>query len=136
MLRNYYFNGFGYVRDTQADRSQFIKQLTKDDGYISTDLFHGHNQDKSMFLYSALDRDSTMANYLNTITIQSNRKAMAQLKLSNHKLMIERGRCKTIVHKDRTCLHCQVLEDEYHVVIVCPKYAVIICTKYAVIRNQ
>ena len=50
---------------------------------------------------------------------------MAQLILSSHKLMIERRRWKKIVHKERTCLHCQVLEDEYHVVIVCPKYTVI-----------
>ena len=66
-----------------------------------------------------------MAKYLNTITIQSNRKAMAQLRLSSHKLMIERGRWNKIVHKERPCLHCQVLEDEYHVVIVCPKYTAI-----------
>ena len=39
--------------------------------------------------------------------------------------MIERGRWKDIVHKKITCLHCQVLEDEYHVVIVCSKYTVI-----------
>ena len=32
--------------------------------------------------------------------------------------MIERGRWKKIVQKEITCLHCQVLEDEYHVVIV------------------
>ena len=30
-----------------------------------------------------------MAKYLNSITIQSNRKAMAQLRLSSHKLMVE-----------------------------------------------
>ena len=39
--------------------------------------------------------------------------------------MIERGRLKKIVIKERTRLHCQVLEDEYHVVIICPKYIVI-----------
>ena len=50
---------------------------------------------------------------------------MAQLRLSSHTRMIERGRWKTIVHKDRTCLHYQVLEDEHHVVIVCLKYTVI-----------
>ena len=74
------------------------------------------------FLYNALDRDFTKAN---TITIQSNRKAMGQLRISSHKLMIERGRWKDIVHKKITCLHCQVFEDEYHVVIVCLKYTVI-----------
>ena len=39
--------------------------------------------------------------------------------------MIERGRWKKIVHKERTCLYCQVLEVEYHDVIVCPKYTAI-----------
>ena len=39
--------------------------------------------------------------------------------------MIERGRWKKIVPKYKTCLHCQVLEDDYHVVIVCPMYTVI-----------
>ena len=117
--------GFGYVWETHAtfiDHTLCIKEVwTKDDGYISTDLFSGHNQEKSIFLYITLDRDFTMAKYLNTITIQSNRKAMSHLRLSSHKLMIERGRWKKIVHADRTCLHCHVLEDEYHVVIVCPK---------------
>ena len=60
-----------------------------------------------------------------TITILSNRKAMTQLRLSSHILLIERGRWKKIVRKEGTCSHCQVLEDEYHVVIVCPKNTVI-----------
>ena len=55
---------------------------------------------------------------------------MAQLRFSSHKLMIERGRWKNSVHKERTCLHCQVLEDEYHVVIVCLKYTIIKKTIY------
>ena len=41
---------------------------------------------------------------------------MAQLRLGSHKLMIERRRWKKIVHKERMCLHYQVLEDEYHAV--------------------
>ena len=121
--------GFGYVWETQAtfiDHKLFIEEfeLRIMDIFKQT-CFADTTNINRCFLYNALDRDFTMANYLNNITIQSNRKAMAQLRLSSHKLMIERGRWKKIVHKERTCLHCQVLEDEYHVVIVFPKYTVI-----------
>ena len=120
--------GFGYVWETQAtfiDHKLFIKELElRMMDIFQQTCFAGTTNINISFLYNALDRDFTMAKYLNTITIQSNRKVMAQLRLSSHKLMIERGRWKKSVHKERTCLHCPVLEDEYHVVIVCPKYTV------------
>ena len=74
------------------------------------------------FLYNALDRDFSMAKYLFSIHIQSNRKAMTKLRLSSHKLMIERGRWQKCLHNDRICTECNVLEDEYHAVIICPRY--------------
>ena len=121
--------GFGYVCESQAnfiDHKLFIKEfeLRMMDIFQQT-CFADTTNINRCFMYNALDRDFTMAKYLNTITIQSNRKAMAQLRLSNYKRMIERGRWKKIVHKDITCLHCQVLDDEYHVVIVCPKDTVL-----------
>ena len=121
--------GFGYVWETQAtfiDHKLFIKEfeLRMMDIFKQTCFADTTNRNRC-FLYNALDRDFTMTKYLNTITLPSNIKAMAQLRLSSHKLMIERGRWKKIVHKDIIFLHCQALEDEYHVVIVCPKYTVI-----------
>ena len=121
--------GFGYVWETQAtfiDHKLFIKEfeLRMMDIFQQTCFADTTNRNRC-FLYNALDRDFTLAKYINTITIPSNRKAMAQIRLCSHKLMIERGRWKKVVHKERTCLYCQVLEGEYHVVIVCPKYTVI-----------
>ena len=50
---------------------------------------------------------------------------MTKLRLSNHKLMIERGRWLNILPKDRLCTLsnlCNKLEDEFHVICECPHY--------------
>ena len=63
-----------------------------------------------------------MASYLYKIHIPANRKAMTRLRLSSHKLMIERGRLLNILSKDRLCTLCNKLEDEFHVICECPRY--------------
>ena len=63
-----------------------------------------------------------MTNYLYKIHIPANRKAMTRLRLSSHKLMIERGRWLNILPKDRLCTLCNKLEDEFHVICECPRY--------------
>ena len=45
---------------------------------------------------------------------------MTRLRLSSHKLMIERGRWLNILPKDRLCTLCNKLEDEFHVICECP----------------
>ena len=46
--------------------------------------------------------------------------------MSNHDLKIETGRYTRPVtpREERKCDICDILEDEYHVVFVCPKYDV------------
>ena len=63
-----------------------------------------------------------MATYLYKIHILANRKAMTKLRLSSHKLMIERGRWLNTLPKDRLCTLCNKLEDEFHVICECPRY--------------
>ena len=63
-----------------------------------------------------------MASYLNKVHIRSNRRAMAKLRLSSHRLMIERGRWLQITQDNRLCTECLVLEDEFHVICVCSRY--------------
>ena len=60
--------------------------------------------------------------YFTLYDIPANRKAMTRLRLSSHKLMIERGRWLNILSKDRLCTLCNKLEDEFHVICECPRY--------------
>ena len=64
-----------------------------------------------------------MANYLNKVQIRTNRRALTKLRLSSHRLLIERGRWLKIKQENRLCTECHVLEDEYHVVCICLRYA-------------
>ena len=73
-------------------------------------------------LYNSLQREFSMASYLNKVHIRSNRRAMAKLRLSSHRLLIERGRWLKITQENRLCTECLVLEDEYHVICVCSRY--------------
>ena len=43
-------------------------------------------------------------------------------RLSNHNLMIEKGRRQDIPREQRVCDTCEVLEDERHVIFQCPRY--------------
>ena len=47
---------------------------------------------------------------------------MSRLRLSSHKLLIERGIWLKIAHNVRLCDECNVLEDEYHVICICKRY--------------
>ena len=63
-----------------------------------------------------------MASYLNKVHIQSHRRAMSKLRLSSHRLMIERGRWLTNIPENRLCTVCHVIEDEFLVICIGPRY--------------
>lgn len=52
------------------------------------------------------------------------RGALSKLRCSSHKLAIEEGRFRNIDKQDRKCIYCRmnVIENEYHFVLVCPFY--------------
>ena len=61
-----------------------------------------------------------MAKYLLRVHINSNRTALCRLRRSSHRLFIERGRWKSMPRLDRKCTLCNEIEDEYHVMLICP----------------
>ena len=62
--------------------------------------------------------------YLKVVKNYFIHKQLANLRTSNHDLMIEKGRHYGIEVANRTCEQCdmQRVEDEYHFVLECPKY--------------
>ena len=49
---------------------------------------------------------------------------MTKIRLSNHHLMIEKGRYTNIDRKNRVCPFCpKDIEDEIHFITTCPSYA-------------
>jgi hypothetical protein len=62
--------------------------------------------------------------YLSVIPDHSTRKTMSKFRVSDHKLQIEVGRHNKIPLHERTCTKCQLgaVEDECHVLLLCPAY--------------
>ena len=55
------------------------------------------------------------------LTIWKYRHALASLRISSHGLQVERGRYQKIPRNECICMVCQSeIEDEYHLLMVCP----------------
>ena len=107
-IRDYYFN----IRGNNC--AEF---LTAIDEKIRSD-------DSSMITYYRhliyLEKSCIYDTFLNDYC----RRIITRWRLSNHKLKIETGRYSRpfVQRADRVCTICNILEDEYHVVFVCPVY--------------
>lgn len=63
--------------------------------------------------------------YLDKLNIAKYRKQLSRLRVSSHRLEVEVGRWakpNKIPYVDRKCQICNVLEDEFHFLFVCPLY--------------
>ena len=63
-----------------------------------------------------------MDEYLTNICNVKKRKILTKFRLSNHTLMIEKGRHFKLEIKERLCPLCQTVEDEIHFLIDCETY--------------
>ena len=83
------------------------------------------NQSK-MECYLSLEREYTLAEYLNTVNDPKLRKALTRYRLSDHSLAIEKGRHRQtpLPREDRICTHCtqNEVETELHFLTTCPLY--------------
>ena len=74
--------------------------------------------------YSWYKNELTLERYIDTIQNNKFKIALTRFRLSSHDLMIEKGRHLNIPRNERLCTNCNmnVIENEYHFLLVCPKY--------------
>ena len=61
---------------------------------------------------------------------------MTKFRLSNHELMIEKGRHLKLEINERNCSFCNSLEDELHFLIDCPTYAPLRCDLFNAVEEK
>ena len=67
-----------------------------------------------------------MEDYLNSIENIRDRTALTKIRLSNHDLMIEKGRHQGLQENQRLCPFCEnKVENEHHFVVECSTYDVL-----------
>ena len=94
-----------------------------------TDIFYQNafaevNSGGKLRTYALLKTEIGRAGYLDKITNFKKRKILAKLRLSNHTLMIEKGRHMGLEKEERVCPFCNGddVEDEYHFIFECPTF--------------
>ena len=87
-------------------------------------------------LLAYVKNDNVCENYLLSVENIRNRTALTKFRLSNHSLMIEKGRYQKADICDRTCPFCtDQIEDEFHFLLKCPTYRQLRCKLLDAIRT-
>ena len=73
--------------------------------------------------YSLVKNDLKREPYLETVKNLKDRISMTKFRLSNHNLMIEKGRHLDLLKHERRCPLCFCFEDEKHFILNCPVFA-------------
>merc|ERR1712102_158002 len=75
-------------------------------------------------IYKHIKESFCYESYLDNIQNRALRHALTKIRLSSHRYNIETGRWgkNKIPRADRQCTLCNVIEDEFHVLNICPRY--------------
>ena len=122
-----YFSNIGLnfsATPTTGEQAPSVQVLNRE-----RDMFHEavtneiQNSSKLKTL-SILKGNFSCEDYLLLVPNVANRTALTKFRLSNHNLMIEKGRYENIQLCDRSCPFCpDQVESEFHFLIKCPVYA-------------
>lgn len=86
-------------------------------------LFEILNKNKKLRTYSSLKLSIGSEEYLSTVRDTKERIALTKFRLSNHDLMIEKGRHRKMNRNTRFCPFCPTkIEDETHFLLKCHMY--------------
>ena len=120
--------GFGHIWLQQhvehkqkfvLDFSQRLKDIFFQNNQGNLDQLSEHR------LYKVLTPEKGLQRYLSSVPEKFIREAIARLRLGSHNFMIERGRWQhpKIDFNARLCDDCGEIEDEFHVILVCPRFS-------------
>ena len=93
------------------------------------DIFHQNAfgeisaESSKLRTYSLLKKKAGEEPYLKAVRNTNDRISMTKFRLSNHKLMIEKGRHLNLRKEDRICPFCSAYEDEKHFLLHCYIYS-------------
>jgi len=123
--------GLSYVwteQETLTEKSEhtyiynLIKQRLFD--HYKQHWYSEINNSSRLNTYCRIKDTFNTEQYLDIITTKQFKIALTKFRLSSHRLEIERGRYHNITRDNRKCKFCNlnVVESEYHFLLICPLY--------------
>ena len=87
---------------------------------------HTLEQSKKLEFYNTVKIEYTPSYYLDLTKKITNRRALVELRIGNHELVIESGRYDQKRRENRLCLSCRSneIEEETQFLFNCPKYSI------------
>jgi hypothetical protein len=76
------------------------------------------DQKSKIYLFSNLKQNSLVESYLSISNFEY-RKLITKLRISEHNLLIEKGRHLNMPREQRFCSHCKCVDDEKHFLLHC-----------------
>ena len=106
------------------DRNSHLKAFQRlVDIFNQESLTNIQRNDGKLRTYGLLKTQPGFENYLTDIKSVKERTALTKIRLSNHSLMIEKGRHQKLDKNQRFCPFCpDVVEDEIHFLLKCKTY--------------
>jgi hypothetical protein len=119
LLCNLGFNDLWISQDPGNFSLEVIKLRIKDQ-YLQL-WFSRLEECNKLDIYKKIKLEFCIEKY---VDFHINVQLLTKIRSGTLKLNIETGRYQNIIKENRTCLSCNmnVLEDEYHFVLVCPAY--------------
>ena len=117
--------GFSYLWLDQSISNLQLDMVTQS---LYDHFFQGWYSDinlsNKLETIKSLNKVFEFEKYLNCINVDRHRITLSRFRCSAHKLLIEEGRYRNIERNLRVCQFCNlnVIESEYHFLMVCPAY--------------
>ena len=95
------------------------------------DIFHQKSfseisqESSKLRTYSLIKKEAGREPYLLSVKNVEDRISMTKFRLSNHKLMIEKGRHLNMALNERKCPFCPAVEDETHFLLTCNTFSIL-----------
>ena len=126
ILTKNHLDSVGIVPDSDVE-NMHIATFEKLKEKFHQDSFEEINSEHSKLrTYAKLKTEIGMEDYLNSIENIRDRTALTKIRLSNHDLMIEKGRHQGLQENQRVCPFCDIkVENEHHFVVECSTYDVL-----------
>ena len=124
--------GFGnvWLQQGVGNSELFVDIFKRRINDVTIQQWHTEIQEnRKLNVLSQIKEILEIETYLSCATLKHHRTALSKFRCSNHKLAIERLR-GTVDQEFRFCKYCvnngqNVIEDEYHLLAVCPLYNVV-----------
>ena len=115
----------GMMQSFWGEQETHKKAFSRMSDIFHQDAFSAMSKDSSkMRSYQLIKGEIGFETYLTTVVNIQNRKILSKFRLSNHNLMIEKGRHLNINKNLRFCPFCpKHIEDEMHFLLECTSYA-------------